>query len=330
MSCWKEDAGRDLKGEDKGIFLLTTDTTAGTGTEPDTLLPDTALFNRLQLYLVHGNPGDKWPVDMGYPLAGALLPYNRIVAYYGNFYSKGMGILGELPPSDMIANLEREVKKWEQTDTMLPVIPALHYIAVTAQSQPGKDGKYRLRMPHAQIEKALLLAEAIDGIVFLDVQVGHSTLQAELPALEPYLRLPQVHLGIDPEYSMKGGERPASRLGYFEAADINFATEYLAGIVTKYTLPPKVLVVHRFTKEMVTGYKSIILRPEVQIVMHMDGFGFPAKKINSYRVAIANEPVQFAGFKLFYKSDKLTSPYKLMEPGEILKLYPIPVYIQYQ
>ncbi len=331
LSCWKEDAGKELQQAGKKIYRLPADTISKTeAAKSDTLLQDTALFNRLQSHLVHGKPGDKWPVKMDYPLEGALLPYHRIVAYYGNFYSKGMGILGELPPSDMIAGLQREVKKWEQADSLLPVIPALHYIAITAQSQPGKDGKYRLRMPHEQIEKALQLAEGIDGIVFLDVQVGHSSLQAEIPTLEPYLRLPNVHLGIDPEYSMKGGERPASRLGYFDAVDINYASEYLAGIVTQYNLPPKVLVVHRFTREMVTGYKNIVLRPEVQIVMHMDGFGFPAKKINSYRVAIVNEPVQFTGFKLFYKNDKLTSPHKLMEPEEILKLYPSPVYIQYQ
>ena len=35
-----------------------------------------------------------WPVPTVYPNAGALLPFKRIVAYYGNFYSKGMGVLG--------------------------------------------------------------------------------------------------------------------------------------------------------------------------------------------------------------------------------------------
>ena len=36
-----------------------------------------------------------WPVKTVYPNIGAVLPFKRIVAYYGNFYSKGMGILGE-------------------------------------------------------------------------------------------------------------------------------------------------------------------------------------------------------------------------------------------
>ena len=36
-----------------------------------------------------------WPVQTPYPLDGAILPFKRIVAYYGNFLSKGMGVLGQ-------------------------------------------------------------------------------------------------------------------------------------------------------------------------------------------------------------------------------------------
>jgi hypothetical protein len=60
--------------------------------------------------------------------------------------------------------------------------------------------------------------------------------------------------------------------------------------------------------------------------MHMDGFGFAAKKISSYKTAIVNKPVEFTGFKLFYKNDQP----RMMEPDEILQLFPKPVYIQYQ
>lgn len=291
---------------------------------------DTALFNLLQRHLVHNKPNNKWPVPMEYPLPGALLPFNRIVAYYGNFYSKGMGILGELPEEEMLGRLQQEVTNWKAADPQIPVIPAIHYIAVTAQGSPGKGAKYRLRMPFSQIDKALEVAKKINAIVFLDVQVGHSTLQEELPELEPYLKLPNVHLGIDPEYSMKGGQVPCATIGYFDGADIDYAVKYLQGIVKEYGVPPKILVVHRFTKGMITNYKRIKLCPEVQVVVHMDGFGFPEKKRDSYRVAVTNEPIQFGGFKLFYKNDKLSKPYRLMAPEEVLALYPSPIYIQYQ
>lgn len=295
------------------------------------LLLDTQLFDRIQLHLVHGEPNERWPVDTEYPLPGALLPFHRIVAYYGNLYSKGMGILGALPADKMLERLKGEVKKWSEADTVSKAIPALHYIAVTAQRDPGAGNKYRLRMPYHQIDKILELAEQIDAVVFLDVQVGHSTLESELPYLEKYLSLPQVHLGIDPEYSMKNGRVPGTSIGTFDATDINFASKFLAELVRKHRLPPKVLVVHRFTQGMVTNSKKIETRPEVQIVIHMDGFGFPAKKENSYRLAVTNEPVQFAGFKLFYKNDTADPRWpNLMTPEEILKLYPKPVYIQYQ
>jgi hypothetical protein len=212
----------------------------------------------------------------------------------------------------------------------IPVQPALEYIAVTAQRNAGKDGKYRLRMPFSQIDKALELAGSINAILFSDIQVGHCNLTEELPVLLPYLKMPNVHLAIDPEYSMKTGAVPCTQIGSFDADDINYASDYLAEIVRTYHLPPKILVVHRFTKQMVTNYKNITTKPEVQIVMNMDGFGFPAKKIDSYKSCIANEPVQFAGFKLFYKNDIKSPPHKLMTPEEILTLYPSPIYIQYQ
>src|SRR3989344_6258766 len=47
----------------------------------------------------------RWPVSTVYPNAGALLPFKRVVAYYGNFYSKGMGVLGEYPTDEMLAML---------------------------------------------------------------------------------------------------------------------------------------------------------------------------------------------------------------------------------
>lgn len=271
-----------------------------------------------------------WPVKTVYPNAGAILPFKRIIAYYGNLYSKKMGALGEYPEEEMLERLDAEVKKWNIADPSTPAIPALHYIAVTAQLSPGSDGKYRLRMPGSEIDKVIKMAEKINAIVFLDIQVGFSTLEAEVPVLEKYLKLSNVHLGIDPEFSMKTGIRPGKIVGTTDAVDINFTTDYLAKIVRENNLTPKILVVHRYTQKMVTNYKQIKTLPEVQIVMHMDGWGEKAKKINTYKQFIYNEPVQFTGFKLFYKHDVQKEGSVLFTPDELLKLSPRPVYIQYQ
>ena len=272
-----------------------------------------------------------WPVDAAYPNYGALLPQHRIVAFYGNFYSTKMGILGENDATTTKRKLAAEVAKWEAADPSTPVIPAIDYIAITAQLAPGFDGKYRARMPGTEIQKAIDMAREIHGVVFLDLQVGLSDFKSELPLLKEYLKQPDVHLSIDPEFSMQtSGKRPGTVIGTEDAAMINWCAEYLAGIVRENHLPPKVLVVHRFTKDMVTHYKRITPLPEVQIVIDMDGWGEPKKKFGTYDRVITKEPVQFAGFKLFYKNDLFAPSTHMLTPKELLELTPQPMYIQYQ
>ncbi len=272
-----------------------------------------------------------WPVKTVYPNYGAILPFNRVVSYYGNFYSKGMGVLGEYPPKEVLTKLMTAVDAWKKADPSTPVIPAIDYIAVTAQRSSGKDGKYRLRMPDSQIEKAIHMVNEVNGLVFLDVQVGLSTLPQELPYLRAFLKMPQVELAIDPEFSMvKSGRAPGTVIGTFDASNINYAAQYLAELVREYHLPPKILVVHRFTQDMVTNYQNITPLPEVQIVMDMDGWGVPSHKKSTYRDVITRKPVQFAGFKLFYKNDARVSGVSIMTPNEVLMLTPQPSFIQYQ
>ena len=274
-------------------------------------------------------PPPEWPVPTPPPLDGSILPAKRIIAFYGNPLSKRMGILGELKPDSMLAKLDREVAAWTAADPETPAQPALHLIAVVAQGSPGRDGKYRLRMDSALIERVYGWARQRNALLFLDVQVGKSTLQQELPALARFLERPDVHLGIDPEFSMKRGDPPGKRIGTFDAVDVNYATSFLSELVTRKQLPPKVLVIHRFTRDMLTGYKRITLDPQVQIVIDMDGWGPPFLKRDSYRAYVYRYPVQFTGFKLFYKNDTKKG-HKLMSPADVLALHPRPVYIQYQ
>ena len=291
---------------------------------------DTVDYNQRLWALSNQDASGRWPVKTVYPLAGAILPYHRIVAFYGNLYSKRMGVLGELPKQQMLQKLNYEVNRWHKADASLTTIPALHYIAITAQNTPGKSNTHRLRMPHHQIDIVLSWANEINGLVFLDVQVGHSTLQEELSTLVKYLQLPQVHLGIDPEFSMKNKSLPGTKIGTYSAEDINYAIRFLAQIVRENKLPPKMLIVHRFTQKMVTDYKKIKPLPEVQVVMNMDGFGNKTLKKSTYHDYIFKEPVQFTGFKLFYKNDTKGNSAGLYSPEELLRFKPKPIYIQYQ
>lgn len=293
---------------------------------------DSTEYNNKLVELANGDTSGLWPVkNQPLPLYGALLPKYRIVAYYGNLYSKKMGALGEYAPNEMWAKLKKELKAWREADPSTPVLPALHYIAVVAQGESGKDGKYRARMPEKQIDSVMTIANMVDStLVFLDIQVALSTIQAELPLLEKYLKLPHVHLGIDPEFSMKDGSKPGKRIGTFDATDINYCSEYLAKLVKDNNLPPKILVIHRFTQGMITNYKNIKLHPETQIVIDMDGWGPPDLKFGTHRHFIHKEPIQFSGFKLFYKNDLKKAPNRMLTPAELLKIKPRPIYIQYQ
>ncbi|WP_439643741.1 hypothetical protein [Gemmatimonas sp.] len=268
-----------------------------------------------------------WPPSMPAALPGSILPAKRVIAFYGNPRSTRMGILGEFEPAEMLRKLDQEVAEWNKLDPQHPVQPALHLIAVVAAGDKGFDGKFRNRMDSTLIEKVYGWAKSRNAIMFIDVQVGLSTLQAELPLLERFLKRPDVHLGIDPEFSMKDGSRPGKKIGTYDAADVNYASRYLAELVDKYKLPPKMLVIHRFTRKGVTNADKIKLVPKVQIVMHMDGFGAPWLKRDSYYSYIKKEPVQFAGWKQFTKAknDKPTTPRE-----QILRLWPQPLYIQIQ
>lgn len=271
-----------------------------------------------------------WPVASPEPLPGSLLPDKRIVAYYGNPNSKRMGALGEYPKDEMLSRLQNEVERWQEADPSLPVQPALHLIAVVAQSEPGKAGMYRMIMPDEVVNRVYGWAKEANSVLFIDIQTGHEDIRSLLPRFEWILKNPDVHLGIDPEFNLVNSQAvPGTRIGTFDAQDINYVTAYLADLVRKHELPPKVLTVHRFTRNGVTNSTEIELRPEVQVVMHMDGWGAPWLKRSTYKDYVVSEPVQYTGFKLFYHNDtKKGDP--LMTPEDVLRLRPQPLYIQYQ
>jgi hypothetical protein len=272
----------------------------------------------------------KWPVKMPAPLPGAIFPANRVVAYYGNPLSKKMGVLGEYPKDEMLRMLDREVVRWAKADPTHPVVPALHLIATVAQGTPGRAGLYRLQMRDSMVSDVYSWIKARKGLFFIDVQVGKSSVQAELPRLRPFLENPDVHLAIDPEFAMAtSGRVPGTVIGTLDAADINWAVNWLDEIAREKKLPPKILIVHRFTRKMVTNASKIRYTPHVQVVMDMDGWGPPWLKFDSYHDYVKAEPVQFTGFKLFYHNDtKKGDP--LLTPAEVLRLTPKPLYIQYQ
>jgi hypothetical protein len=225
----------------------------------------------------------------------------------------------------MFARLERQAAAYAAADPSTPVRRALHLVAVVAQQDGGRDGMYRNRMPADVIGMLAGWAEARGYLLFLDVQLGRSTVEAELDYLLPFLERPYVHLALDPEFAMAPGQAPGSVIGSLDASDVNTAIRRLADVVVRDSLPPKMLIIHRFTQRMLTGVEAIRLDPGVQVVVDMDGIGSKELKRVSYRRCVHDEPVQFAGIKLFYELD-----HPLFTPEEVLRLNPVPNVIIYQ
>ena len=83
-------------------------------------------------------------------------------------------------------------------------------------------------------------------------------------------------------------------------------------IVREENLPEKLMLVHRFTEDMIERPDALESHPGVEITLNVDGFGTKAQKLAKYRVLV---PRRFhAGFKLFYREDT-----GLMSPRELLR-----------
>jgi hypothetical protein len=255
----------------------------------------------------------------------ALFPGCRLVAYYGSFRAPALGVLGQGTPASMLARLRGEVAAWAAADPAVETLCAFELIVTSAQASPGRDGLYRARMGDAFVADALAFARSAGCLLVLDIQIGRSTVPAELPWLVRWLNEPDVHLALDPEWAMRSGQVPGKVIGSLDAVDVNTASVLLSTLVADAQLPPKMLVVHRFTRDMVSRPSMIRADPNVQLVVNMDGFGAPSRKRDSYRVAQLGFAAPTMGLKLFYRNDQ-----PRLTPSEALALTPPPVFINYQ
>lgn len=255
---------------------------------------------------------------------GSLLAESMIVSYYGNPYSGLMGVLGQLDKAGLVAALKQRAAEYEAASGR-PVKPAIHFVATVAQAGAGADGLYRARMPYDLVAEYAQLAAENDMLFIIDLQFGRSTVQAELAPWLPLLAQPHVHLALDPEFDMWGGERPGQDLGHMTAAEINYATQVLAQLVEQHQLPNKVLMVYQFTASMLPDKQNIVDDPRVDIVVNMDGFGGQAIKKQHYKWYVADTPVEFGGIKLFLQHDT-----NLMSAAEVMAFNPPPEVVVYQ
>jgi hypothetical protein len=264
------------------------------------------------------------PKSPALPRGGrTILPDFRVVAYYGAPQDDELGILGIGSPSRAAKRLEAQAKPYARPGR--PVLPAFELIAAIVTSEAGDGGDHSMRQDDATIARYLRVARAHRMMLLLDIQPGYAPFLHEAEALERWLKEPDVGLALDPEWSMKPPLLPAQEIGSTDAATVNEVSRYLSGLVRRYDLPQKLLVVHRFTRDMIQAEDQLERDPGVALVVNVDGFGDQPNKISKYHEFTRDLRRRFNGFKLFYHEDL-----NLMSPKRVLRLRPQPDLVVYE
>ncbi len=254
-----------------------------------------------------------------------ILLDSQIISYYGNPYTAEMGILGVDDLETVASRLERHAARYDRLNGAIDVVPALHLVYAVAQRDPTDNGLYLQYVDDGDVRRLLALTEEREMLLFLDLQIGRSSVEAELEKVLPYLRHPQVHLAIDPEFAVSPTEVPGMDLGSIGAADIDGAQAALQELVQAEGLPPKLLIIHQFVDSMVLDVEAIQRYPDVELIIDMDGFGPAAIKQVQYERYAARPYASHAAIKLFFDHDP-----DLMSEEEVLSLEPRPAVVIYQ
>lgn len=251
-----------------------------------------------------------------------ILPGHRVVAYYGAAGTSKLGILGATSPDQAVAKLAGQAASYRADGR--PVLLALELIVTIASSAPTAEGDYSLRSQPPAVQEYLDAARRAGALLLLDIQPGRAPFLPEVQYYEQFLRQPDVGLAIDPEWSMGPEEIPGKKIGHTDAATINAVSQYLATLVDQGRLPQKLFVVHQFTPTMVQQPELVENRTQLAFTFHIDGFGGQPAKISKYH-QLAHPAPFHNGFKLFYTQDS-----NLMNPDQVLGLFPQPDLITYQ
>lgn len=239
----------------------------------------------------------------------------QIVSYYGSPYTAQMGILGELDPPVLIEEVEAKAAEYDALNGSRETRPALHIVYGSAQPEPGNDGLHLLYVDDETMEEYIELACEHGLLVFIDLQIGRSTVESEVKRVLDLLEYPHVHLAIDPEFAMPPGEIPGESIGTVDATDVNAAQAVVDGLIRERGLSDKIVMVHRFTDDMITRSEMIEDYERIRLVIDMDGFG--PKEIKEVKYGWYAAPGEYGGIKLFFQQDT-----PLMTEDEVLALNP--------
>lgn len=270
-------------------------------------------------------PADPQATDLPHePEAGAncapaadasFMSANQIVSYYGNPYAAQLGILGEHEPDELASMLNDRAQELDALNGFRGMQPAFHIVYATAQPDPRENGLYLNYVDDETMQQYFDVACREGFFVFLDLQIGRSDVVTEITKIFAYLHGSNVHVAIDPEFTMGPGEVPGQVIGHVDAAQINAAQQVLDDFAAENGLPNKILVVHQFDEAMITDPENIASFSRVQVVVDMDGFGPKETKIRKFGWFAQQAP--HSGLKIFYKQDN-----PVMTDEEVQRLRP--------
>ena len=252
--------------------------------------------------------------------------YNQedlLVGYYGRPYSKALGVLG-VHDIDTLVKLMRDKKKEFEEITTQNIVPTFHIIKDIATKEPGNDNDYIKPLNEAIIMDYIKRAQKENFAVILDVQLGTMTpLEAVKPILK-FLKYPNVHIALDPEFKIPTHRRypPGKFIGHIFGEDVNKVQEAMQNFLIENGIEGKrMLLVHMFHKRMLRKKEDVKNYDSINLTFNVDGHGRAHTKIRIYNSLYNEEANKIAqgGFKIFFKNDKKP----LMNPKQILGMEPV-------
>jgi len=271
-----------------------------------------------------GLAGQAEPERRELPRGGRrVFPRFRVVAFYGAPQDDELGALGVGSPRDAGRRLARQARAYRRGGR--PVLPAFELIATIVHAAAGDDGDYSQRQTRRTVGRYLRAARERRALLILDLQPGRAPFMREVRAFRRFLQEPDVSLALDPEWSMGPGQVPGREIGSTDAASVNEVSRYLSRIVRTHRLPQKLLVVHRFTSDMISDERRLERHRGVALTVNVDGFGDRPNKISKYHQFTRGRSDRHHGFKLFYREDT-----DLMRPRDVLRLRPRPELVVYE
>jgi len=255
-----------------------------------------------------------------------VLAGNQVLAFYGKPGAPSMGILGEYTKEALAPLLEGYARLYDEVNGPLGVVPAFYLIYGTCWPE-GEIGLLRRSVAESYIE----FAASKGWLVFLDHQIGKYGVEDSVRSMLPFLRYPNVHLAIDPEWRTL---KPMKEIGSITGAELNAAQGLIDDYLREHDLPGiRMLVVHQFKPSMIRDSSNVRADYDRVMLVHTaDGFGPPALKRHAYaaNARLTNMPIK--GFKLFFESKVPGAGWDspLMLPEDVMKLDPLPLVVMYQ